>query len=112
MSAPNLARALVLETPESAPDGAGGQVITWTALGTLWAAIRPGAGRERLATLGASGEVPCRITLRASPFGASARPRAGQRLREGARIFRILSVTEADPQGRYLICTALEEEPA
>ena len=33
--APNLSRALVLETPVSAPDGAGGFSVTWQAVGTL-----------------------------------------------------------------------------
>ena len=112
MTTPKLTRAVVLETPVAMPDGAGGQVITWTALGTLWAEIRAGSGRERLGELGPSGDVALRITLRAAPVGALARPRAGQRLREGGRVFRLLSVTEADPKGRYLTCTAQEEVPA
>ena len=112
MSAPRLTRALVLETPVTVPDGAGGQSVAWTALGTLWAAIKPGAGRERQDSLGTTGEVSLRITLRAAPMGSTARPRAGQRLREGSRLFRILSVTEADAAGRYLTATAIEEEPA
>ncbi|MFN4057496.1 MAG: head-tail adaptor protein [Roseinatronobacter sp.] len=112
MSAPRLTRALVLEAPVAVPDGAGGQGVSWTALGTLWAAIKPGAGRERQGVLGASGEVSLRITLRAAPMDSTARPRAGQRLRDGARVFRILSVIEADPAGRYLTATAIEEEPA
>ena len=110
--APNLTRALVLETPVTVPDGAGGFSTTWQALGTLWADIRAGSGRERLATLGPSGEVRLRITLRAAPHGSTRRPRPDQRLREGARVFRILAVTESDPQGRHLICTAIEETPA
>jgi head-tail adaptor len=112
MSAPRLTRALVLEAPVAVPDGAGGQSVAWAALGTLWAAISPGAGRARADLLGASGEVALRITLRAAPPGSSARPKAGQRLREGTRIFRILSVTEADAAGRYLTAAAIEEEPA
>jgi head-tail adaptor len=112
MSAPNLTRALVLETPVASPDGAGGQVITWAALGTLWADIRAGAGRERLTEFGPASDVSLRILVRASPVGAQARPRAGQRLRDGARLFRLIAVTEADAQGRYLTCTAIEETSA
>jgi head-tail adaptor len=112
MSAPRLTRALVLEAPVPVPDGAGGQGVAWTALGTLWAAIKPGAGRARADALGKAGEVTLRITLRAAPPGTSARPRAGQRLREGSRLFRILTVTEADEAGRYLTVTAIEEEAA
>lgn len=112
MSAPNLSRALVLETPVISPDGAGGHSTTWTALGTLWADIRAGSGRERRGTLGPSGDVALRVTLRAAPVGSDNRPRAGQRFREGTRLFRILTVTEADAQGRYLVCAAIEEEAA
>ncbi len=112
MSAPNLSRALVLEAPVITPDGAGGHVTTWTALGTLWAEIRAGSGRERRAALGPSADVPLRVTLRAAPPDSDSRPRAGQRFREGTRLFRILAVTEADAQGRYLICQAIEEEAA
>ena len=42
-----LNRALVLETADQLPDGAGGYSQTWRALGTLWAAVEPRSGRER-----------------------------------------------------------------
>ncbi|MCC5985828.1 MAG: head-tail adaptor protein [Rhodobacteraceae bacterium] len=114
MSAPRLTRALVLEAPVAAPDGAGGQVITWTPLGTLWAEIRPGGqGAERLADPGPEALQRLRITVRGAPVGSEARPRPGQRLVEdGTRRFRVLSVAEADAQGRYLICSAIAEDPA
>jgi len=111
-AAPNLTRALVLQTPVTTPDGAGGFVTHWQALGTVWAEIRAGAGRERFASLGPLGEVRLRILVRAAPHGSDRRPRPDQRFTEGARIFRILAVAEADAQGRYLICTAQEEVPA
>ncbi|MGY6549264.1 MAG: phage head closure protein [Roseinatronobacter sp.] len=111
-AAPRLTRALVLESPVTQRDGAGGFVKQWQALGTLWAEIRAGSGRERFAALGPTGEMRLRILVRGAPHGSPQRPRADQRFREGARIFRILAVAEADVQGRYLICTALEEQPA
>lgn len=108
---PRLNRALVLERAEHQPDGAGGFDLIWHMLGTLWGEIRPGTGRDvageevRLASL------PCRITLRAAPQGAPSRPAAGQRLRDGARHFMILAVTEADTAGHYLTCFCREEVP-
>ncbi|TVP72334.1 MAG: head-tail adaptor protein [Rhodobacteraceae bacterium] len=110
--APHLTRALVLETPVIIKDGAGGFTKGWQVLGTLWGEIRAGAGRERFATLGPAGEVTLRILVRGAPHGSDQRPRPEQRFREGARIFRILAVAEADVQGRYLVCTAQEELPA
>lgn len=111
-AAPNLSRALVLETPVVTTDAAGGFVTSWQGIGTLWAEIRAGAGRERFAVLGPSGEVTLRILVRAARPGSDMRPRPDQRFREGTRIFRIIAVAEADVQGRYLICTAREEVPA
>ena len=52
-----------------------------------------------------------RVILRAAPPGATARPVPGQRLTSGTRHFVILSVTEADPAGRYLLCITKEEFP-
>lgn len=109
MSVPRLNRPLVLEAPERMADGAGGFSEAWTAMGMLWAAIRAGNGREAEAAGLSVSTVPYRITVRAAPAGAPSRPLAGQRLRDGARLFRILSVSEADAAARYLTCIAREE---
>lgn len=103
-----LNRRLVLESRERLPDGAGGFVETWAALGQHWAAIRPGPGREVAGEGAALGRVTLTITLRAAPPGAPSRPVAGQRLREGGRLFSILSVSDS-ADGRWLSCTATEE---
>lgn len=109
MTVPRLNRKLALESPETTPDGAGGQIETWTVLGTLWAELRPRTGRERTGEAGAVSAGAYRVTVRAVPEGSSMRPRPGQRLRNGARVFRILAVTERDADGLYLICFAQEE---
>jgi head-tail adaptor len=112
MREPKLTRALMLETPISVPDGAGGMSVSWVALGTLWAQLRAGTGREVQASHGPSGLVRHKITTRAAPEGSEQRPRPEQRFREGTRLWRITAVAEADAEGRYLVCTAEEEAPA
>ena len=112
MSAPVLNRPLVLEAPERLADGAGGFTLTWTALGTLWAEVVPGSGREAAGVEVTTAQVPYRITTRAAPIGSSQRPKAEQRLRDGARIFTILAVSERDARGQYLTCFAREEVSA
>lgn len=109
MKAPRLSRRMTLEAAVRLPDGAGGFTLDWQGLGEVWAEVRPGSGRERAGEFVTLASVPYRITLRAAPVGAPARPRPDQRLREGARVFRILAVTEADPRGHYLTCFAHEE---
>jgi len=109
MNVPRLNRPLVLETPVRTADGAGGYVGGWAALGTLWAEIRPGTGREAAGVAIPLARVPVRIVVRAAPWGDPARPRAEQRFRSGSRVFEISAVTESDADGRYLTCHATEE---
>lgn len=109
MARPQLNRKLVLEVAVRLPDGAGGIAQVWEARGTLWAGVSARTGREAEAEGVAVARAGYRITVRAAPQGAASRPEAGQRLRDGARIFAILSVTEADVDGRYLSLWAQEE---
>ena len=109
MRAPVLSRKLTLEAPQRTPDGAGGYSTSWTVLGTLWAEVRAGTGREKADEFLTVSSVPYRITVRAAPEGAPSRPRPEQRFVDGSRIFRILAVTEADPGAKYLVCFAQEE---
>ncbi len=104
-----LSRRLTLEARQVSPDGAGGFTETWVALGTHWAEIRPGSGRERSGQAGALSSQALRITVRAAAQGSDARPQVDQRFREGTRLYLIRAVAERDPQGRFLQCTAVEE---
>lgn len=103
-----LARRLTLEARESAPDGSGGQTVSWRALGELWAEVTARTGREVFAAERPGSRVVYRILVRGAPVGAASRPRAEQRLREGGRVFDILAVAEHDPAGRYLEIVAEE----
>jgi head-tail adaptor len=103
-----LVRKLVLEERESQPDGAGGHVVAWQPLGVLWADVKARSGREDFVGAVARPRVRYRILVRGAPHGAASRPRPEQRLREGARVFDILTVAEFDPAGRYLEIQAEE----
>lgn len=109
MRPPRLNRPLALEAPERVSDGAGGFTVSWQLLGTHWAEVTPGTGREAGAPGGAVSRVPVRIVLWASPAGSPMRPAADQRFVDGGRVYTILSVTERDKDGRYLVCQAREE---
>lgn len=109
MKTPMLNRQLVLEAPQNVADDAGGFVTEWQAIGALWAQISPGTGRERALHNLPRSLVPLQIFVRAAPAGSPSRPIAGQRFREGSRIYNINAVTEKDRSGRYLLCHADEE---
>ena len=105
---PKLTRPLMLEARERVSDGAGGFAVGWVTLGMLWAEVRVRTGREEFIAAVARPRVRYRIVVRGAPFGAASRPRAEQRLREGTRVFDILTVAEFDAGGRYLEITAEE----
>ncbi|MBV1864285.1 MAG: head-tail adaptor protein [Rhodobacteraceae bacterium] len=104
-----LNRCLELQEPERVADGAGGFSESWVKLGEVWASIdaRTALGGG---TAGADlSRVRYRILLRAAPQGSTARPKPGQRLAEGGRLFLIDAVSEFDRLGLYLECWAHEE---
>lgn len=103
-----LDRLLTLEDPMRQPNGAGGYIEDWTALGQVWAQVTPRSGRER----GDVSTMRVRITLRAMPLGTPARPLPNQRFREGDRLYQIETVTESADDPRYLVCQAYEEVAA
>ncbi|MBU2993704.1 head-tail adaptor protein [Octadecabacter sp. 1_MG-2023] len=107
-----LNRQLVLEAPQRVADGAGGFNESWAALGIVWANVKARSGREKAGVAAPLSLVSYQIVVRAAPVGSDARPQAEQRFREGERYYRILSVTEDDADGRYLICTSQEETVA
>ena len=105
----SLNRRLVLEERLETADGAGGLTQGWVALGTLWAAMDSRSGREVNRGAVRLSRAVYRVTVRAAAPGAPSRPRPDQRFREGTRVYRILAVSEHDPQARYLTCFVEEE---
>ena len=105
----SLSRPLVLEVLCTRSDGSGGYAEQWQALGSLWADVTTGMGRDAPVEEFTRASVTYRITVRGAPVGAEQRPVPGQRFRDGSRLFRILAVAERDAAGRYLLCYAREE---
>ena len=99
MTGVHLRRRMALEQPARSPDGAGGFVETWVTLGEVWVEVKAMPGREVTQGGQTLSRNAHRMMLRAAP----------QRLREGARIFTILAVSDSDPTGRYLTCYTQEE---
>ncbi|WP_246100785.1 head-tail adaptor protein [Palleronia caenipelagi] len=107
--APQLTRALILEDRVAVADGAGGTVTEWQPLGQLWAEMVPASAGTSSGPARHTTRVTWRITLRATPYAAPSRPQAGQRFREGERLYAIQAVHEDGPSGRWLTCIAEEE---
>lgn len=110
--APRLTVPLTLEAQDRRPDGMGGFMLEWRALGQVWAEMKSGAGAAQRGEIGPVASVGWQITVRAARAGDPRRPKPGQRLRMGQRLFGIQAVAERDAAGRWLTCFAKEEEPA
>lgn len=110
MSLPRLTRTMILEDAVRVDDDAGGHVTTWQALGTLYADVKSGTGRQTGGIVATLSKFTCRVIVRAAPEGAPSRPKAGQRLRESNRVFRIDAVAAFDRGAHYLTCFVVEED--
>lgn len=106
----NLTQRLVLEAPVRVADGGGGWQVSWTALGTHWAELKPSSARERMSGGRELSRVTHRVTVRSAPVGSARRPQPEQRFRQGERLLAIRGVAEADHRGAYLTCW-VEEVP-
>jgi SPP1 family predicted phage head-tail adaptor len=101
-----LRRRLVLEAPVATPDGLGGRTQIFQTVAALWAQVEWLGGGERW-RLGRPEQAGShRITLR-----WRAGVDAGQRLRDGARLFDIRAVADPDGGRRRLVCLAEEIAP-
>lgn len=103
-----LSRKLELEAISRTSDGAGGFSGAWVSLGTHWGAVDPITGRSERGEGRVRSRVGYRITVRAVPPASSARPKPGQRFREGSRIYDIRAVLQSG-DARFLSCIVDEE---
>lgn len=99
----DLRERLVLEAPTEAADGAGGVTRSFTAQATLWAAVVPVSARASFDADAPGADITHHVTIRS---GVEITTR--HRLRVGARLFDIVSVRAADPQGRFVLIEARE----
>jgi SPP1 family predicted phage head-tail adaptor len=99
----DLRHELVLEEQVRAPTPGGGAALSWAAVATVWAAIRPLAGRETVHADRLEGEVRHEIWIRHREGVGPA-----MRLRSGARVLDITAVLDPDGRGRWLKVLAIE----
>jgi SPP1 family predicted phage head-tail adaptor len=94
---------LVLEAPVETPDGAGGVTRSYSAVTTLWAALRPSGADGDIVAAATGATITHRILIRVHS-GITTR----HRLREGSRIFRIVALRDHDGTRRFTEIAAEE----
>jgi SPP1 family predicted phage head-tail adaptor len=98
-----LNQRLVLDIPVETADGAGGAVRGYAAGPKLWAAVRPVRARGDVVAASAGATVTHAIVIRARSDVTTR-----HRLRNGARVFHIVSLREQDSSNRFLVIDAQE----
>lgn len=89
-------------------DGAGGFLESWVVQGAIWCEVRMRSGDLKQTEFGERPRLKVRILTRAVPPDHPARPRPGDHLQEGSRIYLVEAVHESDVQGHYLAILASE----
>lgn len=98
-----LRRQVTLQSPAETTDGTGGFTLSWTNVATVWAAIEPLSGRERMIARKLQSSVTHRITIRYRT-GVTAR----MRVQSGSRVFNIRHVINLEERDELLELLAEE----
>ncbi|MEZ5923909.1 MAG: phage head closure protein [Hyphomicrobiaceae bacterium] len=100
-----LTRRVVLEDLVRTPDEAGGAVESWTAIATLFAAVRALSGSEGARFDRIDARVTHEIVIR---HRSDVRP--AMRFRLGPRLFEIIAARDDDGRRRHLTCLVEERD--
>ncbi len=98
-----LNRRLTLDAPQDTADGAGGVLRDFEAVATLWAQVTPISAQAEIEAARLGARITHRIRIR---FADNITTR--HRLRDGSRIFRIVSLRDSDGRKRFLDISAEE----
>jgi SPP1 family predicted phage head-tail adaptor len=103
MQAGNLRNRITVQDKNVTQNAYGEEVITWTTVDEVWAAVEPLMGREFMAAKQVQAEVSTRIRMRFIPGLAPE-----MRVLFGSRVFEILSVQHVYERRRELILMCKE----
>ena len=92
-----LRKRITIQNETSTPDGAGGFVLAWSDVATVWAEIMPLNGREVFVAQQPEGRVTHRVTLRWFSGVTT-----DMRVVFNSRVFNIRSVLNTDERNQWL----------
>lgn len=94
---------VTLQAPVETDDGAGGVVVSWVDVASVWAEVRPRRGGEGLWADAPAGRLTSEIVMR---WRDDVWP--GMRLVAGERTFDIRAAYDPDGRRRRVVCLCLE----
>jgi SPP1 family predicted phage head-tail adaptor len=90
---------VTIETPVRTGDEAGGAVITWQPVATVWAEIQPKSGREIFESDQLGGRITHDVRMR---YRDGVTPK--MRIFHSGRLFDIRNVVNVSERGEWLVC--------
>ena len=94
----NLRKQIAIQAEQQTSDGAGGYMLTWLTLATVWAEIAPVTGREIYAAGHLEGRVTHKITAR---WRSDLVLTSDMRVLSNARSFNIRAVMNRDESNQW-----------
>lgn len=101
-----LRRRLILEAPAATPDGIGGAIQSFAVVAAFWAQVQWLSGSERW-----RGGRPEQFATHRVILRWRAGMDAGQRLRDGERLYEIRTIGDPDGGRRRLVALVEEVKP-
>ena len=103
-----LNRRVTLQSPTIARDAAGGEVVTWADVATVWAYINPLSGHELVNAQSAFAEVTHLIIIRWQSAFSDPQAVAKMRAVYAGRYFAIGAATDIDTAHQFIAMSAQE----
>lgn len=94
---------LELQREQKTPDGAGGYLLDWETVDTVWAEVRPTGARERATAMRLRSEITHRVVIR---YRADMTLDGEWRLRSDGRAFNVRAAIDLEERHRFweLLC--------
>lgn len=89
-------------------DAYGGQSETWTDVATVWGAIEPASGAEKVAAQALQVEISHTVMVRHQPWMTGPKQLAAYRVVWGSRVFDLHAAIDIDERHRLVNITASE----
>lgn len=94
----SLSKRVSIQQADRASDGAGGSMVPWSDVATVWASIEPVNGHESYIAQALHGKISHKMRMR---YRTGIAP--SMRALYGSRTFNILAALNDNEKGRYLL---------
>jgi len=103
-----LDKRITIEQRSDTKDAYGQKVLSWNAIGTVWANIKPIGARERLAAMAYESVISHTVAIRYNPDFLPVLSADSMRIIYGTRTLQITGAHDLDEARRHIIFDCIE----